>query len=222
MHSQAKDGRCTTAVGSLQATLTPQRDAQYNSWGNEAQTSPSSEGIPLTTRSLVNYLDLSGSVAFGLFFCVIWVLSRFLDEGQWLVHDWGVVHMCGQRAGGAGCGTPAGRGALWAVEGSWCCPLGHLATAPAQHSFSPWKSCHNVTSPSQKSFLCTIFLSRYVCMVGNQPLLQGQASLVAALALDWVHCWRSHTVICDVSVSVFTPQMGLTWWKELHFYWTFI
>lgn len=52
------------------------------------------------------HLDLTGSCAFGLFLCIFRILSWFLDEGKWFIHDWCVVHMVGQGAGGTGGRTP--------------------------------------------------------------------------------------------------------------------
>lgn len=96
------------------------------------------EGI-LLVIVLVNYLDLSSSRGFSLFLQDFRVFSGFLDEGKWFIHDWCVVHMGGQRAGGAGCWTPCRCGALWPVKNHWCwcCPLSSFTTAPAQCPLSP-------------------------------------------------------------------------------------
>ena len=69
---------------------------------------------------VVNYLDFTASGAFSLFLRNFGLFSWFLDEGQWFIHDWCVVHMGGQRAVGAGCWTPSGSGALWPVK-ECCC-----------------------------------------------------------------------------------------------------
>lgn len=88
---------------------------------------------------LVNYLDLSSSRPCSLFLQDFRLFSGFLDEGKWFIHDWRVVHMGGQRAGGAGCWTPGRCGALRPVKNHrcWCCPLGNFTTAPAQCPLSP-------------------------------------------------------------------------------------
>lgn len=44
----------------------------------------------------------------------------------------------------------------------------------------------------------------------NQPFLQSQTSLVAALAFDWIHRLGSSPVVCHMSVSVFASEMRLT------------
>lgn len=105
---------------------------------------------------LVNYLDLSGSRAFGLLLCALRILSRLLDEGKRFVHDWCVVHMGGQRAGGAGGWTPGGRGALRPVEHSRCRrSLGSFAAAPAQCPLSPETSIHQKVSHHLFDITCT-------------------------------------------------------------------
>lgn len=88
---------------------------------------------------LVNYLYLTGRRAFGLFLCALRFLSWFFDEGKWFIHHWCVVHMAGQRAGGAGGWTPGGCGTLWDTERCWCCccSLDCFTTASAQCPLSP-------------------------------------------------------------------------------------
>lgn len=97
---------------------------------------------------LVNYLDLSGSRAFSLLLCALWVFSWFLDEGKRFIHDWCVVYMGRQRAGRTGCWTPGRRGALWLVKHRgdwhwwlrwcwWCSSLGSSSIGPAQCPLSP-------------------------------------------------------------------------------------
>lgn len=100
------------------------------------------------TRSMVNYLDMSGGSAVGLFFYVFRVFSWFLDEGKWFIHDWCVIHMGGQRAGWAGRWTPGRCGTLWVVKHSWCrcCSLGRFTAASAQHPLSPETVIHQKMS----------------------------------------------------------------------------
>lgn len=114
-----------------------------------AQTSMIYEKITLNmlrtlAALLVNYLDLGGSRAFSFFFCAFRVLSWFLDEGKWFIHDWCVVHMGGQKAGGAGCWTPGRCGALWPVKHHrcCCCSLGSFTTASAQRPLPPETFIH--------------------------------------------------------------------------------
>lgn len=117
---------------------------------------------------LVNYLDLSGSRAFSLFFCNFRVFPWFLDEGKWFIHDWCVVHMCGHRAGGAWCWTPGGCGALWSVKHHWCwcCSLGSFATAPAQCPLSPETKCQ-MSKKEMSHLFCRICTELITFMVSN-------------------------------------------------------
>lgn len=82
---------------------------------------------------VVNYLYWGTSGAFCLLLHTVCLFSRFLDERNWFIQDWRIVHMCWWRADGAGCWTPAGRRALWRVE-RCCCGF---TTAPAKCTFSP-------------------------------------------------------------------------------------
>lgn len=84
-----------------------------------------------TRFALVNYLDLRGSRAPSFFLHSFRLFSWFLDEGEWFIHDWCVVHMSGQGAGGAGCWTPGGCGALRPVKHCRRCLLSHFTAAPA-------------------------------------------------------------------------------------------
>lgn len=99
---------------------------------------------------LVNYLDLSGSWAFSRFLHAFRVFSWFLDEGKWFIHDWCVVHMGGQRAGGARCWTPDSSrcGALWPVKcrRRWCRSLGRFTTASAQCPLSSERLNYQIMS----------------------------------------------------------------------------
>lgn len=157
MDPLASDGRCTTAVGSL--------ELHWDYKGTYSAASPFHEFYQLKIPDLwescfertkcvwkmqaglvvlVNYLDLTGSCSFSLFICALRVFSWFLDKGKWLIHDWCVVYMGGQRAGGTGCRTPCRWGALWAVKHtcSWCWSLGSFTNASAQHPLSPETNVH--------------------------------------------------------------------------------
>lgn len=178
--------------------------------------------VPITLCLQVNYLDLSGSRAFSLLLCVLRVFSWFLDEGEWFIHDWCVVHMGGQRAGGAWCWTPGGRGARRPVKHRrcwrWCCSLGRSTTAPAQRTLSPetWeiiRKCYISLTEfifDRSQFKRELSLETRVQLF-DKPFLQSKASLVAALAFHWISRWDSRSVICHVSVSVFAPEVRLTW-----------
>lgn len=90
------------------------------------------------------HLDLTGSCVFGLFLCIFKIFSWFFDEGKWFIHDWCVVYMVGQGAGGTGGRTPGWCGALWAAEcrcwccWCWCCSLGSFCHASAQYTLPPF------------------------------------------------------------------------------------
>lgn len=85
----------------------------------------------------VNYLYLWNNRAFCLLHHIVCLFSRLLNERNWFIHDWWIVHMCWWRADGAGRWTPGGRGALCCVERCSCRSLCSLTTAPAKCTFSP-------------------------------------------------------------------------------------
>lgn len=86
---------------------------------------------------VLSYLHLGTSRAFRLLLHTFRLFPWFLDERNWLVHDWRIVRMCWWRADGAGCWTPGGRGALWGVKRCCCCSWCGFTTTPAKCTFSP-------------------------------------------------------------------------------------
>lgn len=95
----------------------------------------------------------------------------------------------------------AGAGAaLWATL-----PLFLLSTRSRLKELSI-RNCHI----SFREFTELVLLLETQINQFHQPFLQCQTSLMAALAFDWIHCWGSDPVICDVSVSVFASEVGLT------------
>lgn len=140
-YSPTTDGRCTTAVGSLELHRHYRGTATFHKLRQPKYPWPLREAHRGHEHHLfwLNYLDLSGSRAFSLSLCAFRVFSWFFDEGEWLIHDWCVVHVGGQRAGRW---TPGRRGTLWPVEHCWCCSLGHFATASAQGPLSPETFVH--------------------------------------------------------------------------------
>lgn len=84
-----------------------------------------------------SYLYLRTSGAFCLFLHAVCLLSGFLDQRNWFVHNWGIAQVCWCGAGGAGCWTPGGRRALRRVRRRCCRRLARFPTAPAQRTFPP-------------------------------------------------------------------------------------
>ena len=111
--SLTRDGRRTAAVGSLElhSQTTKGQTAVPRFLCNDPLFIFHEISLLKTQTALelsqLNYLDLTGSWAFGLLLCVFSVLSWFLDEGKGFVHDWCVVHRGGWRAAGAECWTLA-------------------------------------------------------------------------------------------------------------------
>lgn len=109
----------------------------------------------------MNYLDLSGSRAPSFFLHSFRLFSWFLDEGEWFVHDWCVVHMSGQGAGGAGCWTPGGCGALRPVKHCRRCLLSHFTSTPAQCPLSPETENSNLIDIFCAVRLITVLILNY-------------------------------------------------------------
>lgn len=144
--SLTTEGKCTTAVGSLELCWDYKGAHSAPTFHEVWQPKRASGEDTCSACFVFDYLDLGGCRAFGLFLWAFRVFSRFLDEGKWFIHDRCVVHMAGQRAGGAGCWTPhSGRcGALRPVKRRrrWRRSLGSFANAPAQRPLSPEMIIH--------------------------------------------------------------------------------
>lgn len=152
----------------------------------------------------VNYLYLVGGCAFSLFLSVLRIFSWFLNKSKWLIHDWCVVDMGGQRAGWAGCWTPCRWGTLGAVKSRWCWyrSLGSPFNAPAQHPLSPEMNInHNMLhffdSVCNQSYFCYCIISANMNKLVSQTfppvsdLFQDCAcvSLDTLLGLELGRCW---------------------------------
>lgn len=149
-----------------------------------------------------NYLYLGTSRALWLLLHTVCLFSRFLDERNWFIHDWWIVHVRWWRADGAGCWTPGGCGALWCVE--QCCrrTLCSFTTAPAKCAFSPrtfWQ-----VRRQHLNIPIDLISSNHISWI-YQPLLQRETSVMAPLAFNWVHSWDPCPLTSDMSESVFTP-----------------
>lgn len=179
---------------------------------NKVDKEMSSPGLVLALFFFggVNYLYLGTSGAFCLLLHTVCLLSRFLDERDWLVHDRRVVSVCCWRADGAGCGTPGGSGALRCVGRCCRCSLLHSfpATVPAQCTFSPRTFRQVKLIHLKVSFWSD---EKWLESWMDWPLLQRETSVMAPLAFNRVHSWDSCPFTGDVSESVFTPEVRLSW-----------
>lgn len=151
----------------------------------------------------VNYLYLGASRAFCLLLHTVCLFSRFLDERNWFIHDWWIVHMCWWRADGAGCWTPGGRRALWCVERCCCCRLCGSATAPAKCTFSP-RTFRQVSCQHLNILLIWLIVILKSNLPTSPPMWDlGRGSacvwLGTQLGLVSVHWW--HVWICLHSVG---------------------